>query len=55
MEVTKDSTRELTKRKETLVLSGRELDREGLDWDVQELFRYKYGGTDEVHKWVSGD
>ena len=37
MEVTRESRRELKKRKEALVLSGGVLDIEGLDEDVQGL------------------
>ena len=29
------------------------MDTEGLDEDVQELFRYKDDGTVEVHGWIS--
>ena len=48
MEVSKDFIRELKKRKEALVRSGGELDTEGLDEDVQELFRYNDDRTVEV-------
>ena len=45
--------RGLKKRKVALVLSGGELDTEGLSEDVKELFRYKDDGTVEVRKWMS--
>ena len=47
METRKDSQREVKKREEALVLSGGELDTEGLNEDVQELFprpRRRNGG-----------
>ena len=45
--------RELKKRQEALVLTGGVLDTEGLDDDLQELFRYKDDGTGEVHRWIN--
>ena len=45
--------RGLEKRKVALVLSGGELDTEGLSEDVKELFRYKDDGPVEVRKWIS--
>ena len=53
MEITRDFEREPKKRKETLVLSGAEVDTEGLSEDGMELFRYKDDGTVEVHRWIS--
>ena len=54
METTKDLKRELKKRKEALVLSGGELDTEGVSEDVKELFSYKDDRALEVHKWING-
>ena len=34
------------------MLFGGDWDTDGMSEDVQELFRYKDGGTVEVHKWV---
>ena len=54
MEVTKDRARELKERKDALVLSGGELDTEGLDEDVQEPFRYEDDGTVETSMMFNG-
>ena len=35
------------------MLSGGVLDTDGLDADVQGLFRCKDGGTVEVHRWIN--
>ena len=40
-------------RKEALVVSGGALDTEGLEEDVQTLFRYEEDGTVGVHKWIT--
>ena len=53
MEVTRDMTRELKKRKDALVRSGGVWTQKAFDEDVQELFRYKDDGTVEVHRCIN--
>ena len=48
-----ETTKELEKRKEALVLSEVFFDTEGFDEDAQELFRYGDDETVEVHRWVN--
>ena len=47
---TKDVKQDLNRRNEALVVSGGALDTEGLEEDVETLFRYKKDETVEVHK-----
>ena len=42
------------KKKDTLVVPGGNLDTEGLEEDVQTLFRQCEDGAVEVHEWVTG-
>ena len=49
----KNEKRAEEKRKDALVLLGGVLDTDGLDADVQGLFRCKDGGTVEVHRWIN--
>ena len=51
-EVTQDSTRELRRRKEEMVLNGGELNTEDLSEEVQELPRRRNDGTVDVRNWV---
>ena len=48
-----DLKRELKRKEEELVLSGRGLNTEDQSEDVQELLGYRDDGAIEVHEWVS--
>ena len=43
---------DLRRREEALVFSGGALDTEGLEENVQKLFRYRDDGSVVVHSWT---